>query len=237
MKLMRQPGDLNGTPKKGNLLLAAGNGFDELYDKLTEDGFDIKRVKKISEAFDILLSYRPRLVILDSSNNELSALEFCNSIKSINDLKECIVFILSDRKDELIEISSFTSGADDFVRLPLKINALIERIKARMKSPTRTITIVQNYEDSTPLKIDRESYSVSLGNDFIQLSKKEFELLYLMASHPEKLFRREEIFRLIWNKKTIGKNRTIDVHISRLRQKLGNRYITSQKGVGYRFLG
>jgi two-component system alkaline phosphatase synthesis response regulator PhoP len=237
MKLPGQVSDLKSKSRKGNLILVGGVELEELNARLTEHGFNIKRVKKISEAFDILMSYKPELVVLNASSNELSALEFCNSIKSIHSLKECIVFILSDRKDELIEISSFNSGADDFVMLPLKINALIERIKVRMKSPNKTITIVQDYEDTAPLKIDRESYSVSLGNDFIQLSRKEFELLYLMASHPEKLFRREEIFQLIWNKKTLGKNRTIDVHISRLRQKLGNKYITSQKGVGYRFLG
>ncbi len=224
----------NGTLYK--LLLVADTGMNDLNSILIEHGFKTKQVKKISEAFDVLLEFKPEVIILDSSNNELSALEFCNSIKSINSLKECIVFILSNRKDELMEITSFNSGADDFIILPLKINALIERIRVRMKSPNKIITVIQDTENSTPLKIDRESYTASLGNDFLELSRKEFELLYLMASHPEKLFTREEIFRNVWNKKSLGKNRTIDVHISRLRQKLGNRFITSQKGVGYRFV-
>ncbi len=225
---------MNSVPYK--LLLIADNGLNDLNTMLVEHRFKTKQVKKVSDAFDILIEFKPEVIILDSSNNELSALEFCNSIKSINSLKECVIFILSNRKDELMEITSFNSGADDFILLPFKINALIERIKVRMKRPNKTITIVQDYENATSLKIDRESYTASLGNDFLELSKKEFELLYLMASHPEKLFTREEIFRTVWNKKTLGKNRTIDVHISRLRQKLGNRFITSQKGVGYRFV-
>ena len=217
------------------LLLIADQGVSDLNKTLVEHGFKTKQIKKVSDAFDVLLEFKPEVIILDSSNNELSALEFCNSIKSINNLRECIILILSNRKDEFMEITSFNSGADDFIVLPFKINALIERIKVRIKSPNKSITIVQDHENASSLKIDRESYTASLGNDFLQLSKKEFELLYLMASHPDKLFTREEIFRKVWNKKTPGTNRTIDVHISRLRQKLGNRFITSQKGVGYRF--
>ena len=209
--------------------------FSDFGKLISESGIKVKQVTKFSEALKILLNYKPEVILLDSCKNELAALEFCNTVKSINSLRGSVVIILSDRKDELMEISAFNTGADDFILFPLKINALIERIKVRLKSPNKTITVVPDDEDASTLKIDRESYSVSLGNQFIQLSKKEFELLYLMASNPEKLFGREEIFRIVWNKKTLGKNRTLDVHVSRLRQKLGNKYISSQKGVGYRF--
>jgi len=222
---------------QSKLLFVAGN--NELHTKLnqllTDHGFMLRHVAKYSEALNILLSYKPEVIILDSSGNELSALEICNAIKSMNSLKGAIVIILSNRQDELMEVSSFNAGADDFIMFPFHEIALVERIKIRLKSPGKIITIIQDYRDAPLLKIDRESYSVSLGNHFIQLSRKEFELLYLLASNPEKLFGREEIFQNVWNKKTLGKNRTIDVHISRLRQKLGNRFISSQKGLGYRF--
>jgi len=218
------------------LVTSDPKAFREFTDNISEQSFEIKQASKFSEAFDSLPNYKPELIILDARGNELSAIEFTNSAKSISRTRGILVIIVSDRKDEWMEISSFHSGADDFVLYPFNPNALIERLKFRLKSPNKTITVVQDYENSTPLKIDRESYTVSLGNRFIQLSRKEFELLYLMASNPEKLFGREEIFNLIWNKKDLGKNRTIDVHISRLRQKLGDRFISSQKGVGYRFV-
>lgn len=232
---MMESGNKNSFSNKFLFVTANPANHIELIQLLIDQGFQTRQVDKFSEAFTLLLSYKPEVIILDASGNEISALEICSVVKSMNSLKGSIVIILSNRKDELMEISSFNAGAEDFVIYPIRANAFLERIKVRLRIPGNTITVIQDFENAMPLKIDRESYSVSLGNHFIRLSRKEFELLYLLASNPEKLFRREEIFNIIWNKKTIGKNRTIDVHISRLRQKVGNRFITSQKGLGYRF--
>lgn len=219
------------------LLLVAANDelFAGLNKLLTESHFMVKRVNRFSEAINVLMSDHPQVIILDASGNELAALELCHTIKSTSSQKESVVIMLSKRKDELMEITAFNSGADDFVIYPVRSTALVERIKVRMKRPNQTITVIHDYNDDQALKIDRESYTVSLGNHFIQLSRKEFELLYLMASNPEKLFRRDELLQLVWNRNTLGRNRTIDVHISRLRQKIDTRFITCQKGFGYRF--
>ena len=231
---------MNPSRKSGNcckLLLVGGknNSLDALSKDLADSGFITESMADYSDAIDFSLLFTPEVILIDSSGNELSAMELCISMKSLGRLKNAVVIILSDRKDEAIEISALNAGADDFLLLPLKLNVLLERIKTRLKKPDHAITITPDHENALPLKIDRESYSVSVGNHFVQLARKEFELLYLMASNPDKMFEREELFRLIWNKENIGKNRTLDVHIARLRQKIGEGYISSQKGIGYRF--
>jgi len=152
--------------KSYRLLIVAENSpqITELTELLSANGFSIKRLPRFSDAIDTLFEFLPDIVILNSSGNELSALEFCISIKSLSKTKNSIVIMLSDRNDELFEISAFNSGADDCIAVPFKVKSLAERIKVRMKKPSKAITITHDGNDHTPLKIDRESYSVSMGN-------------------------------------------------------------------------
>ncbi len=212
---------------------AQSEASSNLIKLLTEEGFQIMEIQSFSNALNMLAGIVPQVIILNSSGNELSAFEFCSSLRSISNFKKSVVIMLSDKKDELMEMTAFNSGVDDFLTYPIRYNVLLRRIKVRLKQPDQTISIQLN-DGSSALKIDLESYSVSLGNNFLDLSKKEFELLYLLASNPEKLFRREEIFMLVWNKNLVEKNRTLDVHIARLRKKLDKKFISSQKGIGYR---
>jgi two-component system alkaline phosphatase synthesis response regulator PhoP len=177
---------------------------------------------------------RTDIFLIDSSRNEVASFELCHVIKSNVHWMKNPVIIFSDNTDESVEVAAFRAGADDYLRKPVKPIALVERIKARVNEPKDVIT-VQQETDGGQIYIDRRSYTVYAGNKALNLSRKEFELLYLLASQPGKIFRREEVFAKIWNKKFEESNRTVDVHILRLRKKLGQHSIYTQKGVGYRF--
>jgi two-component system alkaline phosphatase synthesis response regulator PhoP len=209
----------------------------QVVEMLTSNGFHVKTIENFSDAIDILHNSLPDVILIDTYNARLSALELCISIKSLDGLKNSVVIILSDKDDDGIELSFFNSGADDFMKNPFRTDVLLKRIKVKLKKPEKPVTIIQEQSGDLPLKIDRESYSVSLGETLIQLSRKEFELLHVMATSPNKMFDREELFRLVWKKSFVKKNdRTLDVHICRLRQKIGSKFIAVQKGIGYRFL-
>lgn len=211
--------------------------FEKLFSPFIEKGFQTTSTEKFADAIDILLDSLPQIIIIDSHGSDLSAHELCISLKSLSSLRNSLVIIVSDMADDSLENAFFDAGADDFIHNPFRPNILFKRINARLKEPGNLITIVQNDDESLSLRINRDSYSVTLGNDSISLSRKEFELLFLMASHPDKMFKREELFRLVWNKDFNGTDsRTLDVHISRLRQKIGSQFISAQKGVGYRLL-
>ena len=144
--------------------------------------------------------------------------------------------MLSDVASENIEIQAFDSGADDFIRKPLFPEAFIRRIMNRIHAKEQnSIQLESTHTGQSKLYIDRESFTVFLNQQPISISKKEFELLHLMASSPGKIFTRDEIFEKIWKRKSGLNDRTIDVHILRLRKKLGEEFISTQKGVGYRF--
>jgi two-component system alkaline phosphatase synthesis response regulator PhoP len=146
------------------------------------------------------------------------------------------VIILSARGEEYSEIAGFGAGADDYISKPVKPNALLSRINAILKRNNSSVNepAVLQIEISD-LKIDRETYLVHKGDTRIIFAKKEFELLYLLASKPGKVFTREVILKNIWDNTIIVTDRTIDVHIRKVREKLGEEYISTVKGVGYKF--
>ena len=162
----------------GSRMLFCSNDMkshSETLQLLADSRFQVLQETKITGALKTLNHFIPELVVIDSSGNELIALEFCTSVKSSTRLKNILLVFLGNRMDESIEEHAFSSGADDFVQLPLNPKAFLERIKTRLKRPGKTITINNGAEESSMLKIDRESYSVSVGNQFVQLSKIEFD--------------------------------------------------------------
>ena len=201
----------------------------ELKYELSDSGIDYKEFQKIAEAYKQLQTEVPSVIIVDSDLSEITCLEFCAHLKSSGVFRRPYLIILSDNDSESLELSMFDAGADEFLLRPFRPKALVRQIVRKLKEVN---TLYTNKRD---LKIDRESFSVYLDRCLIPLSRKEFELLHLIASHPGKVFTREEIFTRIWKRSHDAKERTIDVHILRLRKKLGEDFITTQKGIGYRF--
>lgn len=207
----------------------------EITSHLEIENYVVHHVTRISDAIQNLKSAKPEVILMDTSRNEVACLELCHVIKSNTRSGKNLVIIASDKKEESAEVAAFRAGADDYIQKPIRAEALVERLRVRLHEPREVITVRQDLNGHSALHIDRESYTVFLDNKVLNLSRKEFELLFLLASQPGKIFRRQEVFEKVWNKKLDVNNRTVDVHILRLRKKLGREYIQTQKGVGYRF--
>ena len=209
--------------------------FNGLIGELSANGFKYTFFSKISHAFNKLNKETPDGIIIDADESEILCLEFCHKIKSLAHLKKTKLIVISSNVTESMEMEVFDNGADEFVTKPLKQKAMLKRISKRMNFSIPEFTILYKTKGKDTLHIDKESFSVYLNQVLVPLSLKEFELLYLMASQPGKVFSRNEIFNKVWKREHMAKERTIDVHILRLRKKIGEDFFSTQKGVGYRF--
>lgn len=207
----------------------------ELSDLLELENFVVHHVTRLSDALRTIKDNETEIILLDTSRNKAACLELCHALKSTSFPGRKPLIIASGNDDEASEVAAFRAGADDYIINPIKPVALIERLKTRMNEPKDAITIQPELNGHSGIHIDRESYTVYCDNRALILSRKEFELLYLLASQPGKIFRRQEVFEKVWKKKYSNTNRTVDVHILRLRKKLGHDYIQTRKGLGYRF--
>lgn len=188
------------------------------------------------EALKKIESYHPDLILLDIMMPEMDGVEFCRVLRTKSEFDQTIVAFLTARNEDFTQISALDVGGDDFIHKPIRPRVLSSRIKALFrrsaKGGANDEDMVQTIGD---LKIDKEKILVFKGEEKIELAKKEFELLSLLASKPGKVFSREEIFNKIWGTDVIVGNRTIDVHIRKLREKIGENYIKTTKGIGYKF--
>ena len=181
------------------LLISTDNFLIQQILSLEGEGFEIREEKRMAHAQDSIQDFRPQVVLLDTeSNRELATLEFCYFIKSNPRFKQCRVFILSERNEEFAEIAAFDAGADDFIPKPIRVPVLKRRISARLERENSEVLIPGDLVGSAAVKIDPQSYSVFLGPHSIHVSRKEFELLYLMASRPGKIFNRNELYEQVW---------------------------------------
>ncbi|HOI33375.1 MAG TPA: response regulator transcription factor [Bacteroidales bacterium] len=202
---------------------------------LKKEGFKVLTATNGKEAVKKAVAELPQLIILDVMMPEMDGVATCEEIKQIPELKNTLVIFLTARGEDYSQIAGFEAGADDYVTKPIKPKLLISRVKALLRR-------YQDKNDSTPdqlevkdFVIDSERFIViNKGNEII-LPKKEFELLRLLASKPNKVFTREEIFSKIWGDNVIVGDRTIDVHVRKIREKIGIENITTVKGVGYKF--
>jgi len=165
----------------------------------------------------------------------MDGVETCRQLRDMPELQKTFVVFLTARSEEYSEVAAFDIGADDYITKPIKPRALMSRISAlfrresKKSSPSNTITI-------DDLTIDRTSYTVTIDGREINLPKKEFELLYFLAQSPNKVFNRDELLQNIWGTDVYVLARTVDVHIRKVREKIGDNYITTVKGVGYKFM-
>jgi len=200
---------------------------------LTKEGFDVYTSSNGKEAIKLAKQERPQLIILDVMMPDLDGIETCRVIRETPELKGVIVAFLTARNEDYSQIAGFDAGADDYINKPIKPRVLVSRVKALLRRQgVNTEDEVLGVDD---FSIDREKYLIVKDGKNINLPKKEFELISLLASRPGKVFTREDILKNVWGDDVVVGDRTIDVHIRKLREKLGDSYIRTIKGVGYKF--
>ena len=200
---------------------------------LTKEGFEVFTSGNGKDAIRLAQLERPHLIILDVMMPDLDGIETCRVIREIPEMKDLLIAFLTARNEDYSQIAGFDAGADDYINKPIKPRVLVSRVKALLRRKGN----VQEEEvmDVNGFMIDREKYLIVKDNVQINLPKKEFELIALLASRPGKVFTREDILKNVWGDDVVVGDRTIDVHIRKLREKLGDAYIRTIKGVGYKF--
>jgi two-component system alkaline phosphatase synthesis response regulator PhoP len=204
---------------------------------LRKNGYTIYTATNGRQAVKIANDVEPHLILLDVMMPEMDGIETCEELRRNKKLKNTVIAFLTARSEDYSQIAGFDAGADDYISKPIKPKVLISRIKALLKrfGPIDE-TNTHNSISTEGLHIDKERYLVVLNNEELALPKKEFELLALLVSKPEKVFTREEIYNSVWGDNIIVGDRTIDVHIRKLREKIGDNHIRTLKGVGYKFI-
>lgn len=201
---------------------------------LTKEGYHVSTSNNGKEAIEIAKKINPDLIILDVMMPEMDGIETCHEIRNISELKNTLIAFLSARGEDYSQVAGFDAGADDYITKPIKPRLLVSRVKAilRRKSSIEESTVL---DENMDIVIDREKYLVYKDGQEFSFPKKEFELLSLLTSKPGKVFTREVILESVWGGEVVVGDRTIDVHIRKLREKLGDNYIKTIKGVGYKF--
>lgn len=201
---------------------------------LKKEGFEVFTSTNGKDAIQIARQEKPGLIILDVMMPDLDGIETCRVIRETPELKEVLVAFLTARNEDYSQIAGFDAGADDYINKPIKPRVLVSRVKALLRRAGK-ISGGDDVLEVNGFVIDREKYLIVKDNRQINLPKKEFELIALLASKPGKVFTREDILKSVWGDDVVVGDRTIDVHIRKLREKLGDNFIRTIKGVGYKF--
>lgn len=203
---------------------------------LEKENFEVLTAQDGKAGIKLAKQHKPHLIILDIMMPKMDGVEVCRTLRSDTSFDKTIIAFLTAREEDYSQIAALDVGGDDYITKPIRPRVFISRINALLRRSERI-----KLEDSkeiirvSDLVINREKINVQKGETVIDLAKKEFELLYLLVTKPGKVFTREEIFNKVWGTDVIVGNRTIDVHIRKLREKLGDDYIKTIKGVGYKF--
>lgn len=201
---------------------------------LEKEGFEIHTASNGIQAIEKAKAVIPDLILLDVMMPGMDGMETCRQLREIGQLNNVIIAFLTARNEDYSQIAGFDAGADDYIPKPIKPRVLVSRVKALLRRNNAGL----HPESDIPLTgllIDKDKYLVYLNGTSINLPKKEFELLSLLASQPGRVFTRENILSSVWGNEVVVGDRTIDVHIRKLREKLGDKYFKTVKGVGYKF--
>ena len=203
---------------------------------LSNEGYDIYLAKDGLSAIKKAKEIIPNLIIMDVMMPKMDGIQACENLRENEKFNDTIIMFLTARGEDFSHVAAYEAGADDYVTKPVKPKILISKVKGllrRFKKVTDNDIAIIELKD---IVIDKEKYKVYISGNNLDLPRKEFELLYLLASKPDKVFKREKIMENVWGGEVVVGDRTIDVHIRKLREKLGDKYIKTIKGVGYKFV-
>ena len=201
---------------------------------LIQEGYQVITAENGIEAIELARKEKPHLIILDVMMPEMDGIESCERIRKFPELQETVITFLTARSEDYSQMAGFEVGADDYITKPIKPKVLMSKVKALLRR-FREDGTTTNILDLGDIIINRDEYKILKNQEEIVLPRKEFELLWLLASKPGKVFLREEIMEQVWGNEVVVGGRTIDVHIRKLREKIGEEYFKTIKGVGYKF--
>ncbi|MFL2572581.1 MAG: response regulator transcription factor [Flavobacteriaceae bacterium] len=201
---------------------------------ISAEDYQVKRAKNGIEALAKAKDWNPHLILLDVMMPEMDGIETCEKLRKNPNLSESVIVFLTARSEDYSQVAGLEAGADDYITKPIKPKVLLSKIKAilrRLKAESS-----KNYFKIGDLTVNREEYNVIYKGQELNLPRKEFELLFLLASKPQRVFEREQILDKVWGREVVVGGRTIDVHIRKLREKIGDKHFKTIKGVGYKYV-
>jgi two-component system alkaline phosphatase synthesis response regulator PhoP len=203
---------------------------------LKKEGYKVYTASNGKEGVALAEKHKPNLVLLDVMMPGMDGIETCDIMRSIPELKNVIIAFLTARGEDYSQVAGFDAGADDYITKPIKPKVLLSRLKALLRRTGGDSSSNSEHSlDQGKLVIDKEKYQVIFNGNVLDLPRKEFELISLLSSKPGKVFPRDEIMDRIWGNDVVVGGRTIDVHIRKIREKIGDKSIKTIKGVGYKF--
>jgi len=202
---------------------------------LKHEGYQIFTASNGKEAIAKAKKELPHLIIMDVMMPEMDGMEACENIRNIPELSNTIITFLTARSEDYSMVAGFDAGADDYITKPIKPKLLVSKVKGLLRRLKDTVIEDDEILNVGGIEINREEYKIVKEGEEISLPRKEFELFYLLASKPGKVFKREEILDKVWGNEVVVGGRTIDVHIRKLREKIGDDLFKTIKGVGYKF--
>jgi two-component system, OmpR family, alkaline phosphatase synthesis response regulator PhoP len=201
---------------------------------LSQEGFQIVTATNGKDAIAKAKKELPQLIIMDVMMPEMDGMEACEAIRKIPELSNVIITFLTARSEDYSQVAGFDAGADDYISKPIKPKLLVSKVKALLRR-LKEVEVNSETLNVGGIEINREEYKIIKDDLAIVLPRKEFELFYLLASKPGKVFTRDEILNKVWGNEVVVGGRTIDVHIRKLREKIGDDFFKTIKGVGYKF--
>ena len=203
---------------------------------LSNEGYDISVANDGLSAIKKAKEINPNLIIMDVMMPNMDGIQACENLRADEKFNDTIIMFLTARGEDYSHVAAYEAGADDYVTKPVKPKVLVSKVKGLLRRFKKVNDNDINIIEHNDIKIDKEKYKVYISGKTLILPRKEFELLYLLASKPDKVFKRDKIMENVWGGEVIVGDRTIDVHIRKLREKVGDKYIKTLKGVGYKFV-
>jgi len=203
---------------------------------LSNEGYNVSTAKDGELAIKKANESIPNLIIMDIMMPNMDGIEACEILRKDQKFNDTIIMFLTARGEDFSHLAAYEAGADDYVTKPVKPKVLLSKVKSLLRRYKKVLDSEINKIEFENIKIDRETYRVYVSGESINLPRKEFELLYLLASKPDKVFKREKIMEKVWGSEVVVGDRTIDVHIRKLREKIGDKFFKTVKGVGYKFV-
>ena len=202
----------------------------------SNEGYNVSTAKDGELAIKEAKESLPNLIIMDVMMPNMDGIEACEILRKDQKFNDTIIMFLTARGEDFSHVAAYEAGADDYVTKPVKPKVLLSKVKSLLRRSKKVLDSEINQIEFENIKIDRETYRVYVLGESINLPRKEFELLYLLASKPDKVFKREKIMEKVWGGEVVVGDRTIDVHIRKLREKIGDKFFKTVKGVGYKFV-